>query len=186
MNIIDIILLVPLVWFGYKGFKKGFVIEVFGLLALFAGIYAAIYFSDFASNFLINNVKIKSEYLPVASFGLTFIVVVIGVHFLGKMITRVVKMAALGPVNKIFGAVFSIVRLLLIYGVALNFINTTNQKFDFIPQEHLEESVLYEPVMEATEVILPAIKDSKYYEQFLKWKQERKEDENNSTPDKVN
>lgn len=174
MNIIDIILLIPLIWFAYKGFKKGFIIEVFSLLALFAGIYAAIHFSDFASDLLSENIKIKSEYLPVISFGVTFVGVVIGVHYLGKLITKVVKMAALGLVNKLFGAVFSVLKLLLVYGVLLNFVNTTNQKIEFIPQATIDESLLYLPVMEITETILPAIKESKYYEQFEEWREEKK------------
>jgi len=173
MNIVDIVLVIPLIWFGYKGFKKGFVIEIFSLLALFAGIYAAIHFSNFASDFLSNNIKIRSEYLPVASFGLTFIGAVIGVHFLGKLVTKVIKMAALGLVNKLLGAVFSIVKILLIYGVLLNFVNTWNQKLDFIPEETIDESMLYVPIMSFTETVLPAIKESKYYDQFEEWKEER-------------
>ncbi len=180
MNIIDIVLFIPLVWYGYKGYKKGFVVEIFTLLALFAGIYAAIHFSDIASGFLNETVKIKSEYLPVAAFGLTFVAVVIGVHFLGKMLTKVIKMAALGLVNKLFGAVFSIAKVLLIYGVLLNFINTWNQKLEFIPQDTIAKSILYQPVMDFTEKILPAIKESKYYEQFETWRKQKNKTENDT------
>jgi membrane protein required for colicin V production len=49
MNSIDILLIIPLVYAAWKGFKHGLIIEVFTLLALFVGIYVGIHFSDFMS-----------------------------------------------------------------------------------------------------------------------------------------
>ena len=46
MEIIDLIILIPLIYGGWKGFKKGFVMELFTILALLVGLYAAFHFSD--------------------------------------------------------------------------------------------------------------------------------------------
>ena len=176
MNLIDAVLIVPLLWFAYRGFKKGLVLEVFSLLALFAGIYAAIHFSDFASVILQDNFKITSEYLPLVSFGLTFIAVLILVHLLGKMISGLMKVMALDVVNKILGAVFSMTKMILITGVLLSFFNSANEKIELIPEETKEGSLLYKPILKVTETVLPAIKESKYYEQFEKWRDEKTEE----------
>ena len=65
MNFIDVLIIVPLIYAGYKGFKHGLVIEVFTLLALFVGLYAGIHFSDFLSAFLKKSFGWDSEYLPI-------------------------------------------------------------------------------------------------------------------------
>ena len=77
MNIIDIIILVPFAWFAYTGFKKGLVIGVASLAALILGIYAALYFSGIVAGFMTDNLNIKTDYLPIISFIITFPVVIL-------------------------------------------------------------------------------------------------------------
>ena len=63
MNFIDIILIIPIIWFIYKGFKKGFIIEIASLIALFLGIYVAIHFSGNITSFIDDNsVEVKTHY----------------------------------------------------------------------------------------------------------------------------
>ncbi|MFB6305651.1 MAG: CvpA family protein, partial [Flavobacteriales bacterium] len=46
MNSIDIICAVILAWAAFNGFRKGFVIGFTTLVALFAGIYGAMYYNE--------------------------------------------------------------------------------------------------------------------------------------------
>ena len=84
MNFIDIILLIPLLWFGYKGFTKGFIIEIASLAALMLGIYGGVYFSNFVAKYLSQWFEIKSDYLPLISFSVTFLLIVIIVFLVGE------------------------------------------------------------------------------------------------------
>ena len=52
INLLDIILLIPLLWFGYNGYKKGLIIEIASLAAFILGLYFAFYFSDFTAEYL--------------------------------------------------------------------------------------------------------------------------------------
>lgn len=56
MTILDGFLLLPLAYGAWRGFKKGLIIEVFTLLAIFVGIYLAVRFSDALSNKINDNV----------------------------------------------------------------------------------------------------------------------------------
>ena len=85
MNYLDILLLIPILFGAWKGFKKGLIIELFTLLALLVGIYAAIHFSDYAVNVLENDFDYTGKYSPVISFVLTFLAVGAMVYFLGKV-----------------------------------------------------------------------------------------------------
>ena len=71
MNIIDIILILPIIWFAYAGFKRGLIIELASLVALILGIYAALYFSFYAENFLENIFNMGPKYRGILSLSLS-------------------------------------------------------------------------------------------------------------------
>jgi membrane protein required for colicin V production len=144
MNYIDIILVVPIIWFAYQGFKRGLIIELASLLALILGIYAAISFSHYAAYFLTNSLGMETEYLPIISFILTFIVVVVLVYLVGKILEKLINMVALGFLNKLAGSLFGILKAAVLMSIVILIINHFNDTF--ISQEKKEGSYLYAPV----------------------------------------
>ncbi|MFT5183467.1 MAG: membrane protein required for colicin V production, partial [Flavobacteriales bacterium] len=107
------------------------------------------------------------------AFLVTFVAVLVGVYYMGKMVSSMAKIASLEIVNKIMGAVFSSVKALLILSIALMCLKGLNGKFRVLPEEIIEESLLFEPVSNLPLVILPAIEESPWYEQFSFWKNEQ-------------
>lgn len=156
MNTIDIIILIPLIWAAYNGFKKGLIIEVATLVALAGGIYAGMHFSNYAADYLSN--KIDSKFLNLASFGLTFLVVVIFIVALGKFLEKIVNMVALKLVNKVLGAVFGVIKTYIIISVLLLIFSNINQLFHFVSNTTTSESLLYTSTVETTEKLLPSLK----------------------------
>jgi len=67
MNYFDIIIIAPLLWGAYKGFKKGFIIEIASLIALFFGIYGGIKFSSISANYLGNLFNISVNLILILS-----------------------------------------------------------------------------------------------------------------------
>mgnify|MGYP006149847493 CR=1 FL=1 len=82
MNFIDIILIIPILWFGYQGFTKGMVISMATLLALGIGIWAGLHFSDLISDLV--KTHINEEYESLISFSIIFIAVVVLIMLLGN------------------------------------------------------------------------------------------------------
>ena len=97
MNFLDILILIPILYGAYKGFKHGFVIELFTLLAILVGIYVGIHFSDYTANWLKSSLEIDSEYLPVIAFTFTFLIVGAMIFFAGKMIETRVRLFIQAP-----------------------------------------------------------------------------------------
>ena len=95
----DIALGLPLLWAAIRGIRKGFILEVTGLAALFLGAYAALYFSDFAAAWLDERFAIGHAYLGITAFALTFVTVAIGVHLLGRVVEKMVDITALKPLR---------------------------------------------------------------------------------------
>lgn len=160
MNFIDVLLLIPIGYGVYKGFKNGFIIEICTLLALLVGIYAGINFSDGTANLLRSNWNVNSEYLPVISFTLTFLAVGAAVFFGGKMLEKVVDVANLTPLNKFLGILFALIKMCYILSVFIVLLESYDEKGDFIPETTKEESMLYGPVKNISLKTIPRIQES--------------------------
>ena len=160
MNFIDILILIPVIYSAWKGFKHGLIIEVFTLLALVVGIYAGIHFSDFAAKTLKESFSWDSKYVPVVSFTVTFLAVGAMVYFAGKAIERVVKLTGLTPLNKGFGVFFSVLKMVYFISVFIILIESYDEKSDFFPEKTKEESVLYNPVKKVSTATIPGISES--------------------------
>mgnify|MGYP001304794353 CR=1 FL=1 len=108
MNYIDIIIVVPVLWGGYIGYKKGLIIEVISLIALGFGIWGGIHFSDLIGDLL--KEKIKSEYVSLSAFVITFAVIVMSIYFLGKMLEPCMELGICiqQTAHQIFFQIFSL------------------------------------------------------------------------------
>tara|TARA_R110002050_G_scaffold16719_2_gene50591 strand:- start:57904 stop:58407 length:504 start_codon:yes stop_codon:yes gene_type:complete len=148
MSFLDIILGLLLLWGLYKGLKNGLFVELASLVALIAGIYGAIHFSYFAGDYLAEHMQWDEQYMNIASFVITFIVIVIVVHLAGKLLTKIADFAMLGLLNKIAGGIFGALKVAIILGAVLIFFDGMNNSFNFINKETKEESKLYEPIKE--------------------------------------
>lgn len=160
MNFIDILLIIPIGYAVYKGFKNGFIIEICTLLALLVGIYAGIHFSDGTANLLKSNWDINSTYLPVIAFTVTFLGVGALVFFGGKMLEKVVDIAHLTPINKFLGVLFSVIKVLYFISIFVVLIESYDEKGNFISEETKQESFMYEPVKNLSLKTIPRIKES--------------------------
>jgi len=158
VNYLDIIFMVPLIWAGFRGFKKGLIIEVSALIAFGFGIWGGIHFSDFVAELLSNS--IESKYVPLVSFAITFILIVAAVFVLGKMLEKAVNLVQLKLVNKVTGAVFGVAKIVLVISVLLVIVNSFDQKSNIVPKDLKENSLLYKPLSDVSLKVIPALKNS--------------------------
>lgn len=162
MNNLDIILGLVLIYGLVIGFFKGLIIEIASLVGVIAGIYIALYFSDGVSIFLENITGWQSDISHLLSFGLILILVVFLTNYLGKFLTKLFNMAALGLVNKLLGSLFGLIQVAFIMSIGLMLLNSfenslTDKSMRIIEEETKENSVLYEPVSVIAPAFLPSI-----------------------------
>jgi membrane protein required for colicin V production len=162
MNYLDILLILPLIYGAWRGFKKGLIIELFTLLALLVGIYAGIHFSDYASEILKAN-GVTSKYLPAIAFTITFLGVGAMVYFAGKMLEKAIKVVALGLFNKAAGLIFGILKMLYICSALLVILESIDEKNSFIPENQKSGSLLYETIKNTSLSTIPALKNSSLF-----------------------
>jgi len=145
MNYIDIIILIPALWFGYKGFTHGLIRELVSLAALILGIYAAFVFTDFVEKW-INNPNIPKD----AYFAITFIVVLIAVFLLGKLVEKIVKLVIPAFLNNLLGGLFGVAKVIVFFSAILFLIHSIDSKNVILTEEVIEKSFTYkyiEPVV---------------------------------------
>lgn len=159
MNLLDLIIAIPLLWFGYKGFTKGFIIEAASLAALVAGIYAGFYFSWFIAKYIREWFNTDSQNVPLIAFSVTFLGVVILVFLLARTLDKVIKKAALSLPNRIAGALLSALKVLLILGTIILLMNRYDHEKNVIKSEIREGSLLYGPIEKMTLTIYPMISE---------------------------
>jgi len=157
MSVFDIIIIIPVLWGVYKGFTKGLIKEIATLLALVIGVYGAMSLYGYASGLIETQIDTPKKYLPVISFALTFIVIVIAVHFLAKLLDKLVKAVALGIANRIAGAVFGGIKFFLIIATILIIIDKIDYETNFLEKKTKEDSILYQASLDLVYSVFPTI-----------------------------
>jgi membrane protein required for colicin V production len=157
MNVFDIVITVFLLFGFVRGIMKGLFIEIASLVALIGGVWGSIHFSYFIGDFLKESVSWSEKQISLAAFAITFILIIVVVSLLGKFLTKLADLAALGLINKAFGGVFGLVKIGLVLSIVFIFFDRMNSTISFIDKETLEESILYKPVKSIAPTIFPSI-----------------------------
>ena len=153
---LDIALALPFLWAAIRGIRKGLIMEITGLAALFLGAYAALFFSDFAAQWLDAEFAIGEAYLGITAFAITFLAVAIGVHLLGRVIEKLVDITALKPMDRLGGLVFATGRAWLFWSIVVMLVQGTLGG-EVIPMEWREGSHLWPALDASARWLLPIL-----------------------------
>jgi membrane protein required for colicin V production len=143
---LNIILLIPILYFAYKGFKNGLIVELCSLVALILGVFVTISFSDVTYALLQENFPNLSTGLSILSYVITFVVVVIAVRLMGKLITKLVDAVALSFVNKTLGSLFGAFKAVVFLALLSILFESLNNKWQMAPDTYTDESEVYQVV----------------------------------------
>ena len=157
MNWLDIALLILLLIGFWKGFLNGFFVELTSLVALVAAIYGSIHFSNYTGDWLMSHTEWEDSTITIASFVITFIVIILVITYAGKPVTKLVKTVQLSFLNKIAGGVFGLLKLAFIASVLLMFLNSAAGEIEIVEPETKENSLLYPFVEPVAPYLLPKI-----------------------------
>ena len=183
MNFLDIIIAIPLVYGAYKGFRNGFIMEIFTILALFVGLYAAFTFSDQLTAMFVDTQQEEPEFLPPLIFIVLLIGVGVGVYFAGKALEKVIKAAMLSTPNRIAGGIMGTAKFLYFTGSMLMFMTSMDKEEKFISSDTKENSLLYRFSTEFVSKTIPGATETYLYKFQSGKENEKKEEEIESNPD---
>ncbi len=157
VNFVDIVLGLLLLYGLFKGVKNGLVVEIASILALVAGLYGTIHFSYIVGDYLAAHFNWNERIMSLISFIITFFIIVTVVILAARLLTKIAELALLGLLNKIAGGVFGLLKVGIILGALLIFLESVNKNLGFIDEDVKGESVLYEPIRNLGDLVFSAV-----------------------------
>ena len=144
MSIFDGIILAITLILAIKGFFNGFLKEIAGLIGIIGGLYLASIFFHQAGIYINNHLfEIKN---PSAVDLVGFISIFVGFWalavFIGFLLGKILKMSALGSLDRILGFIFSGAKFFILVSIVLALL----VKIEFIQQKLkslAKKSVIY-------------------------------------------
>lgn len=156
VSYLDILLVLMLAWAIWRGWSNGFVAELFSFLAFFVGVYASVYLSEPVGKLM--GATDESVGTRVAVFLVIFLIVVVGMYFLGKLITSKIK-GGTEKWNKALGSLFSLGKYMLGLGSLFVMLHALDSKFHLLPESQKQASYVYEPLNSFSRTLFPEIKE---------------------------
>ncbi len=151
MNWIDIVIILPLLWALYSGWRNGIIIQV----GVIAGLVVGIALTYFLGSSLLewmnvtNPVGVAITYVAIAGTALILVVIV------ARTISGAFNAAGLGIVDQLGGALLSLLKVGLIVSVALCCFQWLNNKKEIVAEKTLDNSMLYRPMVKLTSYAFP-------------------------------
>lgn len=177
--IFDFIIATVLIYAFYRGYSKGFVKSTASFFSVFIGVILALNFSYVAAGFLDGVFNVNPKFLPLFSFIVVFVAVLVLISFISNSIDKVLHNLRLGIVNKLTGGSVIAFLYAFLISTALWFVN----KAGLVTSDIKAESVTYpwiEPVSRKTVTVLgewvPGLSD--VFESFEYMVTDKKEPKN--------
>jgi len=161
--VIDFILVLCLGWGAYKGFRKGFIIQSFVILALVLAIWGGFAFEGKLEPFVRIIFQMNDVVVHIVSFIIVFLLIFMIVYTSGFLVSKIIDAVTLGLINRLAGSIFGIIANALILSVLIMLFNQVNEKKQWIKSETIEKTYLYKPI----EKVAPAIFPEKFFKKFL-------------------
>ena len=143
MNVIDVVAFIILTYGVLRGFNKGFIIEISGILAFALGLMGAFKFSSLTSEIFSDLVDWNPRAIQLVCFIALFLIIIYLISLMAKMITKTLKLIALGWLNRIFGALFGFIKWSIIISALLIVIKEINTFVIVFPNSIFEKSKIY-------------------------------------------
>ena len=157
MNWVDWVLLILVAIAAVRGFMRGFILELCGLIGLVLGIWGAIHLNDRVAMWF--GLDPSNE---AVSFLVTLVLIVALVHLIGVLLTKVLEAAQLELPNRLGGLLFGVVRKAFLLSVVLNVLLARHDASWAPSSKVLEGSVLFRPLRAFAPAVLPDLAGSKW------------------------
>lgn len=157
MNVIDIIILICCVPAIIQGLNKGFISQAFSLVAIVLGAWVAFRLSNPLGEWIKNYMDVSGTVIQVVSFAIILTIMVIVTNLFSKIVEGVVKVVLLGWLNKLLGAAFALLKVIVILGLLSVMVDAVTDSLG-VQVKAFENSVLYPILKNAADTIFPYLK----------------------------
>ncbi|CDG49387.1 CvpA family protein [Cardinium endosymbiont of Bemisia tabaci] len=154
MNGLDVLLIIPLIWGSYNGFKKGFIVELIACALVVLGCIKGVPLFYTLLPIIKNKIPALATFLPIC---LAVLMLFIGggvIYFLIKLIKGILVIAVLGIFDNLLGALFGLCKVAFFISLLIYYWRLL--QLTPLPSIYTDNSLLF-PLLEA---IVPKILQS--------------------------
>lgn len=110
MATLDILILIPLIWGAYNGYRKGLLVEIVAIIAFVLALIVGFKFLQFGIDLLAPYIsrELARRFMPWLGFSLIFFPVVFMVNRIGYSLRRSLRYTLLGTFDSLAGAAVGI------------------------------------------------------------------------------
>lgn len=137
--LLDLIFIVILILAVIRGYRKGLIAGIFSFIAIIIGLAAAMKLSTVVAGYIDESVRVSREWLPVISFVIVFIIVVLLIRWGANLMQRAIELAMLGWANRLGGVVFYVA----VYTITFSVLMFYAEQIKLIQPSTIEKSVTY-------------------------------------------
>ena len=142
MIVADIVVVLLLIIMAFRGFSKGLVMQLAGLVALAAGILAAYFFWEKAYWMLQQWIETNHYVLKTVAVVVTTLLVAAVIFLAGKLLSKMIQITPLGLVDSLLGMIFGVGQMVLLLSFVIFALLYINPEISFLQDEYLSQSYL--------------------------------------------
>ncbi len=143
MKPLDLLLLVPLAWGAYTGFRRGVLVEIIAVVAFVLGLILGFKLLGEAIAFLAPHVgeTVAKRFLPYIGFSGIFITVIFVINRFGWLLRKSLRYTIFGSFDSMAGALVGL--FTYAFGLSVFFWLMTTFRVDFPKRSQTEGSYVY-------------------------------------------
>ncbi|SMO45516.1 CvpA family protein [Fodinibius sediminis] len=139
MNILDLLIVLPILFFAYRGFKNGLIEEVLSIAGIILGVFLTFRYMEEAGTYIQPFFEGNSEYVPFVAAFIIFIGTLIAVNLVAYISKKMLQTIHLNFINRASGLAFGALKC----GVIISAVLLMAAGFNMPSQEVRKESISY-------------------------------------------
>jgi len=161
---LDIVLLVPLLWGAYTGFKKGLVAQILGIFSLVAGVWIGTHFQHIIEPFIMD--RIQEKYLSTLCFIILLFATIIVGAVISKIIEKFINFVQLKLLNKLAGVILGMMKILSFLVIIIFILESWDTQSFILKKSTKNSSVVYPVLKNIGDLVLPELNHSNILDQL--------------------
>lgn len=139
MNLIDFLILIPIVYFAYRGFANGIIKEVLSIVGIILGVFLTFQYMDPLAAAINPLFEEGASFVPFISAIIIFVGTLSLVHLAAFLSKKFLETIKLNFINRIAGAAFGFLKS----GIVISAILLILAGFSIPSEEARQDSVTY-------------------------------------------
>jgi membrane protein required for colicin V production len=144
MNSLDLFFIIVLSFFFIRGVFRGFILELTMVIGLIVGYLFAISYLSIATTFLAKYLaSVPVSVLNIMSFVAIFVATNLFLRFIAGIVTKTLKFAMLGWMNKLLGGIFGVCKSVLVLSIIILIIDLVPFGERILNSSGIQNSLLF-------------------------------------------